>query len=156
MGLYGNKPNMDLLSEAASVIENVEELQEAFIAYELACLPPDQYKAFTESEECNAMLEKGLIGRRTLVRLDKNDDLSRRKKMAAFQIAKEKGDPLWDKLVKNRVKERDLISKIVAKYGNKAEKAAKIGQKDYLHGKLPAMAVRADRVRDTGDGLVKK
>lgn len=151
MGLYGNKPVVDPVNEAATVVENVDELFEAFVAYELAMLTPEQFKAFTESEECQAMVEKGLIGRNTLVRLSKNDDLTRRTKMAAFQIAKEKNDPLWEKLVKNRIKERQLISQIVKKYGNKGQRAAKVGQRDYLRGKLPSVALRPER--DKGDGL---
>jgi|GEM_PF-1755893 len=150
MGLYGNKPVLDPMTEAAQEVENVDELLEAFIAYELAHLTPEQFKAFTESEECQAMLEKRLVGRNTLIRLSKNDDLTRRTKMAAFQVAKEKNDPLWDKLVKLRVKERQLINQITKKYGSKAQRAAKVGQRDYLSGKLPSVALRPER--DTGDG----
>ena len=73
-----------------------------------------------------------MISRRTLVRLSKKDDLARRVKMAAFQVAKEKKDPLWTKLVKNRVIERALIKKIVQKYSNMAVRVAKAGQRDYL------------------------
>lgn len=151
MGLYGNKPVLDPMMEAAQEVENVDELLEAYVAYELAMLTPEQFKAFTESEECQAMLEKRLVGRNTLVRLSKNDDLTRRTKMAAFQVAKEKNDPLWEKLVKNRIKERQLIGAIVKKYGTKAQRAAKVGQRQYLTGKLPAAALRPER--DTGDGL---
>ena len=150
MGLYGNKPMLDPMTEAAEVVENVDELLEAFIAYELSQLTEAQFKAFTESEECQAMLEKRLVGRNTLVRLSKNDDLTRRTKMAAFQIAKEKDDPLWQKLVKNRIKERQLIAAIVKKYGMKGQRAAKVGQRQYLTGKLPAVALRPER--DEGDG----
>lgn len=150
MGLYGGKPVVDPITEAAQVIENVHELFEAYIAYELSQLTPEQFKAFTESEECEAMLEKKLIGRNTLVRLSKEDDLTRRTKMAAFQAAKDNKDPLWDKLIKNRMKERDLISQIVRKYSSKAQRAAKIGQREYLSGKLPSIALRPER--DTGDG----
>lgn len=153
MGLYGNKATVDPINEASAVVENVDELLEAYIAEELSHLTDEEFKAFSESEECEAMLEKRLIGRKTLIRLSKNDDLSRRKKMAAFQIAKEKDDPLWNKLVKNRIKERQLIAAIVKKYDNKANRAAKVGQRDYLHGKLPAIALRPER--DKGDGLVK-
>lgn len=151
MGLYGSKPLLDPLTEAAQEVENVDELLEAYIAYELSQLTPEQFKTFTESEECQAMLEKRLVGRNTLVRLSKNDDLTRRTKMAAFQIAKEKNDPLWEKLVKNRIKERQLIGQIVKKYGTKGQRAAKVGQRQYLTGKIPSVALRPER--DKGDGL---
>lgn len=144
MGIYSGArygSSADPISEAGMVLDNPEELLESFIAYELSKLDNDQFKSFTESEECQAMLEKKMITRKTLVRLSKNDDLARRKKMAAFQLAKEHKDPLWDKLVANRIKERALIEKIVNKYGSKAERAAKMGQKQFLTKKLPAAAI---------------
>lgn len=145
MGIYSGYGSrgmgLDPMTEASAVLDNPEELLESFIAYELSKLDDSQLKSFVESEECQAMLEKKMITRKTLVRLSKNDDLARRKKMAAYQLAKEKNDPLWDKLVAVRVKERALIDKIVAKYGSKAERAAKVGQKEYLHKRLPAAAV---------------
>jgi hypothetical protein len=63
--------------------------------------------------------------------------------MAAFSIARSKKDPLWTKLVKNRVQERKLIGAIVKKYGGKAEKAAKVGQRNYLKKKMPLSFMRA-------------
>lgn len=150
MGIYSYNnrgTGLDPIAEAGVVLDNPEELLESFIAYELSKLDDDQFKSFTESEECQAMLERKMITRKTLVRLSKNDDLARRKKMAAYQLAKEKDDPLWHKLVAIRVKERALIQKIVDKYGSKAERAAKMGQKEFLHKKLPAAAV----VRPTRD-----
>ena len=57
--------------------------------------------------------------------------------MAAMQLAKDHNDPLWDKLAVNRVRERDLLSKITTKYGAKAQRVAKMGQKEYLkHNKI--------------------
>lgn len=119
---------------AESVFEemNPNALTESFIYAEMSKLPQEERKAFAESDEAQALLERKMITRKTLVRLSKNDDLARRVKMAAFQIAKEKKDPLWTKLVKNRVIERALIKKIVQKYGNQATRMAKISQREYL------------------------
>ena len=50
-----------------------------------------------------------------MVRLSRQDDMARRVKIAAYQLAKDKKDPLWTKLVLNRVKERQLIAKDCSK-----------------------------------------
>lgn len=144
MGVYSS--NIDNSINEDTILENPDQLLEAYICDELSCLDDTVKEAFINSPECEAMIEAGIINKRTIVRLSKNDDLIRRRKMAAYQIAKEKGDPLWDKLVKNRIKERELISKIVAKYGMKAQKVAKIGQKSYLKTKMPLMFMRPQAV----------
>ena len=66
------------------------------------------------------------------MRLGQADDLKRRQKLTAYELAKQAKDPLWTKLVENRKKEKELIKKIMQKYGNKADKVAKIGQKEYI------------------------
>ena len=113
-------------------LANPNALLEAMIYAEASKLPQDERIAFAESEEAQLLVEKSVLNKKTLVRLSKNDDLARRVKMAAFQVAKEKKDPLWTKLVKNRVIERALIKKIVQKYSNMAVRVAKAGQRDYL------------------------
>lgn len=118
-------------------LRNPDELTGYFIVDEVARMSDDDRKAFLESEECQILQERNILKKKTLVRLNKNDDLTRRKKMAAFQIAKDNHWKEWDLLVKNRIKERALIAKIVQKAGMKAEKAAKIQQKTYLSGKGP-------------------
>ena len=50
----------------------------------------------------------------------------------AYQLAKEAGDPNWTKLKSFTSKRKDCIEKIMAKYGPKAEKMAKIAQKNYI------------------------
>lgn len=129
------------LSESA-----LAELGEAYIYDELSMLSDDQKQAFVESDEAKAMVEGGILNKKTLVRLTKKDDLSRRSTMAAFQLAKEADDPLWQQLVKNRIKERELIAKIESKYASKAEKSAKIGQKEYLSKKMPLAFMRPNGV----------
>ena len=59
------------------------------------------------------LVAEGKLSKKTIVRLSKKDDLSKRKKMAALNLAKQNNDPLWDKLALNRVKERELIQKIM-------------------------------------------
>ena len=125
-------PNNTTKSILGEDLENPNAYTEALIFSEAAALPQEERKAFIESEEAKVLLEKKLLSRKTLVRLSKQDDLARRVKMAAFQIAKQKKDQLWAKLVKNRVIERQLIRKIVQKYQNQAVRLAKQGQRDYV------------------------
>lgn len=138
MGIFGNRE--DVLIEGE--LKNPDELQEMYIFDELCMLPDEKKQEFINSQEAAAMVEAGIISRKTLVRLSKADDLSRRIKMAAFQLAKDNDDMLWTQLAKNRVKERELIGKITAKYGSKAQRAARVGQKDYLKNKMPLSFMR--------------
>ena len=113
-------------------VSNKTELERELLYMELAKLNDEEREEFIRSEECKQLQEAGLISKRTLVRLSKNDDLSRRRKMVAFQLAKEKKDPLWTQLVKNRVRERYLIKQIMNKYHTGAERGAKLAQRSYL------------------------
>ena len=116
---------------------------EACIVDEVSHLSDEKIQEFCQSPEAEALVEAGVMRKKTLVRLSKKDDFSRRRTMAAFTIAREKKDPLWSKLVKNRVQERKLIGEIVKKYGGKADKVAKVGQKEYLKQKMPLSFMRA-------------
>ena len=133
MGMFSTN---NIISEDTG-LNNPDELMGYFIVDEVSRMSDEDKKAFLESEECKILQERNVLKKKTLVRLNKNDDLTRRKKMAAFQIAKDNHWKEWDLLVKNRIKERQLIAKIVQKAGMKAEKAAKIQQKNYLSGKGP-------------------
>lgn len=114
-------------------LKNPKELEEAIVYAELSRrLDDDTREAFLASNECKELEEAGLVSKRTLIRLSKADDVRRRRKMAAFQIAKEKNDPLWKALVKNRVRERALIKGIMSKYHSTAERNAKVAQRAYL------------------------
>lgn len=128
MGVYGSK----VINENVIMIENMDEYGELLIFDELAQLSDAKKEEFINSEACKVMMEKGLIGKKTIVKLSKTDDLSRRMKMAAFQLAKEKEDPLWTKLVQNRIKEKQLIAAITHKYNTPAERNAKVAQRDYM------------------------
>lgn len=129
MPFYGQS----VLEEGAyEPIADQPALLEAFIADEISMLADDDRKAFIESDECKALEEAGLLGKKTIVRLSKNDDLTRRIKIAAFMKAKEKDDPTWNALVKNRQKERELINKLMGKYSNLVKRDAINGQKELL------------------------
>lgn len=91
-----------------------------------------QIKEFCESSQAQVLVEKGVFKKPSLMRLGKQDDLKRRKKLTAFELARQNNDPLWTKLEKNRKQQKELINKIMAKYGNKAEKVSKVAQKEYI------------------------
>jgi hypothetical protein len=144
MGLFNNTKTEENIMEME--LQNPNELAEAMILDELSFLTDDQKEEFAVSEVCTELIEEGLLKRQSVVRLTRNDDLSRRMKLAAFQLAKERQDPLWSMLVKNRVKERALIGKIMQKYRGQAGKAAKVSQKTYIKGKLPLSMLRPTKM----------
>jgi hypothetical protein len=98
----------------------------------------EQLKTFLESDLCEALITEGRMRKNTIVMLSKRDDQSRRNKIIAMNMAKEANDPLWHKLKKNRVIERNLLGKIMQKYGRKAKKTAKVQQKDWIKNRMPA------------------
>ena len=116
-----------------------------FIEMEVSQLPDEKIQEFCAPGGVGeTLVAEGKLSKKTIVRLSKKDDLSKRRKIAALQLAKENNDPLWDKLALNRVKERELLEKIMAKYGNKANKVAVQSQKDFLKGAhLPKSFMKA-------------
>ena len=98
-------------------------------------------KEFCQSEEAQVLVESRKMSKKTFVRLGKNDDLTRRKNMACLIIAREKKDPLFNKLALNRVKERQLRQQIFKKYGNLADRIAKKSQQKHIKDmkKMPAL-----------------
>lgn len=137
MGIFNSSFNNDFDEDL-----KYDELLETYIYDEISKLPDEKIQEFVHSEAADAMMQKGLIGKRTLVRLSKADDMERRIGMAALQIAKDKDDPLWNQLAKIRERERDILDKINKKYENKARQSAKVGQKEYLKKKIPVGFMR--------------
>lgn len=127
MSIYGS----DIIGSVCEGV-NMTGLVEKFLYDDISRGTEQQIKEFCNSPEAAALLEKGVFKKPTLMRLGKSDDLKRREKLTAFELAKQDKSPLWDQLVKNRKKEKELIGKIMKKYGPKASKVAKIAQKDYI------------------------
>lgn len=81
----------------------------------------------------DALLEaKVLSNKRTVVRLDKQSDLARRKMITALAMAKASNAPEYNKLVKVQLLRKQLKAKILAKFGSRAAKLAVKGQKQYV------------------------
>ena len=131
-------------------------LEQVFIADEVAHLPEEKIKEFCKPGGVGEQLvQEGKFRRNTLVKLSKKDDLSRRETMLAMQMAKDANDPLWRKYVINTQRRNELKAKMKKKYSMKANRAAKVAQKEFLHGGakkkgiLPSSFMRAggeDRV----------
>lgn len=98
-------------------------------------------KSFVESTEVQALVEARKMSKKTFVRLNKNDDFTRRAHLASLILARNAGDPLFKKLALNRVNERKLRSAIFKKYEAKARNIAKKSQAQHVKNmkKMPAM-----------------
>ena len=129
MGIYTNRNGAD---DIESVEVNYEELMEQFFYDDFASCSDEEKRALFESSEIALLEKKNITNQKTLVRLNKNDDISRRTTMAALQLARDSDDTLWKALKANRIKERKLLAAIERKYNARAVNVAKAGQKEYL------------------------
>lgn len=130
MGMFST----GLINESIeTAFKDYNAITSQLIEMEVSQLPYEKIEEFCAPGGVGeTLVAEGKLSKKTIVRLSKKDDLTKRKKMFALNLARENSDPLWDKLTLNRVKERDLVSKIMAKYGNKSSKLAMQSQKDYL------------------------
>lgn len=98
-------------------------------------------KSFTESAEVQALVEARKMSKKTFVRLNKNDDFTRRAHLASLILARNAKDPLFNKLALNRVKERQLRAAIFKKYESKAKLVAKKSQTQHIKAmrKMPSL-----------------
>ena len=140
MQLYGANP-ISSLEEMA----NDDALLELFIIDDVLRGNQEQVKNFCESEEAKILMEKQVLNKPTLHRLSKQDDLKRRVKLMAYQLAKINKDPLWAKLVKYQGFKKDTAQKILNKYGAKAERMAKLAQKNYIAKAKKVQATAAEQ-----------
>lgn len=127
MSLYGASSITSLETFA-----NSNTVLEMFFVDDLLRLNSDQRKQFCESAEAKILEEKAVLKKPTMMRLSKDDDMKRRIKLIAYQMAKDANDPEWEKLKKYTALRKESIAKIMKKYGAKAERAAKIAQKNYI------------------------
>lgn len=132
MGIYSSSNGYSDPVSGEEIEVNMDELMEQFFYDEHYADSDEEKRALIESADSILLEKKNITNRKTLVRLNKNDDLARRSTMAAMQIAKDKNDTLWKALVKNRIQERKLLRAIKKKYGNPAKKLAKIAQNNYM------------------------
>ena len=109
-----------------------EALLETYLVDLIGQMSDEQRKVYYESDEFQNLLEAGVAGRRSIVRMNKQDDLTRRINLASVQMAKEKGDADWDALRRNRINERRLLDRIYQKYSSKVRRDAIQSQKNLV------------------------
>lgn len=112
------------VEHTGSVISDMDSLLESFIYADLSSMDENSIKEFLNSDQCKALQEANLIGRKTIVRLSRADDIQKRIALAALQKAKEDGDPNYIALKKVQAKRMALKSKILQKYGNRVKNDA--------------------------------
>ena len=128
MGLYGhNIENEDFSNDI-----NMDALVEMYFIDDISRMSTKQIKEFLESDQAKALEEKAVLTKPTMMRLSKQDDETRRIKLACYQLAKEANDPNFAKMVKYRELWKKYRAVIFQKYANKATRVAKAGQKEYL------------------------
>ena len=112
-----------------SGIIDQDALMENMLVDEMNRMSDAEFEAYTESSEFNNLVEAGVLGRRSLVKMNRKDDLRRRIHLASIQMAREQGDADWEALRKNRINERRLLQKIYTKYQNRVRRNAMQSQK---------------------------
>ena len=127
MNLYGANE-----SKSIEDIANSDSLMEMFLMDDLMHSSQDQISEFCESAEAQVLVEKAVLNKPTLIRLSKIDDQKRRIKIIAYQLAKEANDPEWNKMKKYTALRKQSIRKIMRKYGKKAQRIAKVAQKNCI------------------------
>ena len=128
---YSNIKQDEAVTESA-----IDSINEALLIEECMSFDNDQLTAFLESDLCKQLVTEGKLRKNSIVILGKDGDLSKRKKLICLSLAKQAKDSDWTALKKNRIKERHLIGKIVKKYGAKADKLAKVSQKDWIKNRM--------------------
>ena len=133
MGMFFNVGDVEPSIEEC--FKDPNEVMELFILDEVSHLSDEQIPEFCKPGGVGAQLvQEGKFKRNTLVKLSKKDDLSRRETMLAMQMAKDANDTLWKKYVINRQRSNQLKAAMKKKYANKAARAAKVAQNEFIHG----------------------
>lgn len=112
---------------------NSEALLELYLVDDILNASSSDLQKFTESEEYKVLVEKGALDKKFIDRATvRKMDLNRRIKLSAYQMAKDTKDPNWDKLLKYAALKKSYAKKILSKFGKKAERIARISQKNYI------------------------
>ena len=143
MSLYGSGIN-----EVNSIekIANSDSFLEALIVDDLMRMNSNDLHAFLESEQCKVLSEgRQVLKKATMMRLSKQDDEKRRIKLAVYEMAKAANDPEFAKFKKYTALRKQSIAKMMKKYGSKAEKVAKLGQKNYIKAAASSSTSTSDK-----------
>lgn len=155
MGLFSMSNSASFAEDNETYITNEQmaEVKEELMAIMLAedvtfGMNDSQRKAFLDSDEFAAITEGHNYKKNTMVRLNKEDDLTRRASQAAIIIAGQKNDRLHKLLALNREKERKLRALIFKKYRMPALKAAKESQREYIKSENKAKVMKVSDINN--------
>lgn len=142
MGIFANS-----LNENSELIDdedfNYDELEEMCAISYLSRQPDEVIREFVQSEECEALITEGKLNKKTIMKLNKSNDLTRRQTLAAYAMARDKNDPLWQKFLKYKTLANECKRQIIEKYKNKSENIAKKSQRNFVSGKGTTASVAA-------------
>lgn len=138
LNIAGVEPEVELTEE------NMASIVAAVISENCTS---EEIEAFTENAaEVELALSEGIVQERTIIKFDKKAKLSRAYATALFQVAKEKKDPKFKKLLTVWKLERYLENFLDKKYGNEARRRAKKAVANMGKSKTPIAAKAAQRV----------
>lgn len=146
MSLFKFSPVNENTIEPVNENDEFEVVSEADLADIVAVAimescSPEQISALLESPELSSDIKAGIVTERTIVKLDKQAKKNKYKALAIFQVAKEKGDKDYKKLVKLWKLENILEKKLIKKYTSQGEKRAREAMK--TAGKAKSKQVKA-------------
>ena len=122
-----------MAEENPELVEEVcRAIKEAAILLEANCDDEDDMEEYKESEEVQDAINEGVLLERNIVRLDKKTRLIQLEKVAILKLAKESNDPLYEKFVLFKKKERYIEQKFQTKYGAKAQVLARKMLRDLI------------------------
>ncbi len=122
-------------SQITSIEEmaNSEELQRLFLLDDILSESSEKIQEFVNSEEGAVLMEKAALDKKIVDRATvRKMDLHKRIVLTSFLMAKQAKSPDWAKLVKFTKLKKQYKNKILTKFGKKAERVAKIAQKNYI------------------------
>ena len=128
-GFMMNESHEPVVESQGAGIVDQDALLENMLIDQMNRMTDEEFRAYTESADFQNLVEAGVLGRRSVVKMTRKDDLNRRIHLASIQMAREQGDADWEALRKNRVNERRLLKKIYTKYSNRVRRDAMQSQK---------------------------
>ena len=117
----GLEESADPYDNADDGIQNINAVLEQYLSDIVVKMPDALREQYLQSDEFKALCEAGAAGRKSIVKFNRNDDLTRRIHLAAIQKAREMGDADWEALRRNRLEEKKLLDRIYKKYAAKVK-----------------------------------
>lgn len=143
-----------VINEYDSVTENTALIIECAI---LDTFSSEEIESLTENTyDLGKAVNEDILVERSIVRLDKEAKKNRAQKMAVFQIAKEKGDRDFKKLLTLWKLERFIEKKLEKRYSAQAKQLAKEALKKTKMTKSKAVGKAVDKANLLLDGTKTK